>query len=550
MIYNWRNRSIVLICLVLLIMLGVKLVRLMTFEQDFLAKQGHLRSDRVITEYASRGLIFDRNHRILAESMPSANVGVRRQDFAKVRAHAAEIAKILNITKQDVIKNLTTKRNFLVLQHWLAPDAIAEIKAKHWHFLEIDSLEKRYYPFSYATASLLGMVNASGFGQEGLERAYDKMLQSVSGKVLVENNLKGEFVQAKTKLKDTRQSQGLQLTIDAQMQTIAYDELTQGLADFGAESGSVTIIAPKTGEILAMVSAPSFNPNNVSNLNFNTVRNRALMDLFEPGSTIKPFTIAAAFASKQYNMDSLVDTGTGKLNLYGYQISDETKMHGLLNIPNILKKSSNVAISKIGLSLPPNLLPELLINLGFTKPALNFPGEAVGNINARSWQYKVEQAALAYGYGINASALELAHAYAILANAGVDPGLHLTLPYSKNQRQVIASSTAKQIMTMLEGVVEPGGTAYAARIKGVKVSGKTGTTRIATKGGYQARKYVASFIGMFPAENPEFLVLVVVNKPNLRYYFGGRSAAPIFARIGKKLVRLKQLNQNLDPTIG
>ena len=547
---NWRTKIIWLVFIFSFVILSHKLFQLMTVDQEFLSKQGQMRSDRVAIEYASRGQIIDRNERVLAESLPSAHVSFNKKDLAKFNKHRKKIVLALKLDPVTLMQKIKAKNKHVVLKRWLSPDELMEIRSMHLPFLQIEVLEKRYYPMSEATSSLLGIVNAAGYGQEGLERAFDKSLQSIQGRELVEKNRKGEVVQIKSELQSAKISSGVKLTIDSDIQAMVYNELTAGLKKYGAESGSVIVISPSSGQILAMANAPGFNPNNSATMNIDNIRNQALMDLFEPGSTIKPFTIAAALASKKYNENSMVDTGNGTYNLYGYTIKDETHMHGLLSLANIIKKSSNVAITKIGLSLPNKLLPDLLLKLGFTVPALNFPGEASGRINSRAWNYKVEQAALAYGYGMNASAVQLAHAYAILANHGVDAGVHIVKDKSSQAKSIISPKVADTIVKLLEGVVEPGGTAHAASIKGVRVAGKTGTTRIASQGAYKKRAYVATFVGIFPAEKPKWVVLVVVNRPNLRYYFGGRSAAPIFANIGKDLLRLQKLDRDLDLAYG
>lgn len=547
---SWRVKFLLLIIAMLFSVLIYNLFNLMIGQHNFLEQQGNRRSNRVELDYASRGIIYDRNKKILAQSMPSAHVRFNKNNLPEFNKHKQEIIRILQLNKNKLHEDLISPKHQITLKRWLSPDEISQLEQAKFNFLQIQKMEKRYYPWNYTTAPLLGNVNVNGIGSAGVEQAYDELLQSTQGKFLVEKNRRGEVVSIKNTIVNAKESNGLTLTIDADVQTMVYNTLVAGLEEFGAKSGSAIVINPSTGEIIAMANAPSFNSNNSSKINISNMRNRALMDLFEPGSTIKPFTIAVALDSGQYNANSEIDTVNGKFNLFGHEIQDETHMHGLLSLTNVLKKSSNVAIAKIGLSLDTKLLPSLLVKMGFDRPVLGFPGEAIGHINHRAWQHKVEQASLAFGYGMNTTALQLAHAYTIIANNGIDKGLYLTMPHAKSSVRILSEPTVQTVREMLKHVVEPGGTAAKARIADTIVAGKTSTTRIAENGGYKKRAYIATFVGMFPADKPDWVVLVVVNKPNLRYYFGGRSAAPIFSRIGENLLRMKKLDRKLDPTFG
>lgn len=536
-VIGWRSKFLWLIILLMFSLLVYKLSSLTTKQKDFLAHQGTIRSKRLNIDHASRGVIFDRNQNILAQSLPSAKAWVAAKNFNEYKKARKQIDDALGSSYAEVLQQYKKGKKFLLLKRSLSPESLLWASENYNNIINLEKFDKRYYPMQNSLAPVLGLVNSSGIGQEGIERAYDRLLQSQHGKFYVETNRKGAVVRVNNIIKNSKQSNGVTLTLDSEVQRIAYDVLKKGLEKVGAESGEVVIVKPKTGEIYGLANYPGFNPNNTTNINFENVKNRAITDLFEPGSTMKTFTIAAALESKKYKTTDEIDTGDGTLNLYGHKIEDEFHKHGLLTISEILKKSSNVGISKIALSLDSSLLPKLLENFGFSKYALFFPGESPGHINPRAWQHGLEQGTLAFGYGISVNAIQLAHAYAIIANNGTDPGIHIIADDKVISRKIIAENIASEIRSMLVHVTDYGGTAHAAKIAGTEVAGKTGTARIASKSGYK-KSYVSSFVGMFPAKKPDWVILVVVKRPNLRYYFGGQSAAPIFAEIGSELLRL------------
>lgn len=545
---NWRTKFVWFIVLVLFLFITYKLSNLMLMQRSFLLHQGVIRSERVQVDAVSRGNIYDRNHNILAESFPSGYVWFHAKDWDKVRAVKALLLEKLNVNFEVIKNQISAGNKRVILKSWLSPAQLLWLNSYKNNFLRLEAREKRYYPWAETSANLLGIVGLNGYGLEGVEKAYDKSLQSVKGKYLIEKNLKGEFVKIKNKLSTAKNSLGVDLTIDSSIQDIAYYELMSGIAKFGAESGSVVVIKPKSGEIIAMTNYPSFNPNNTQKINPSHIRNRAITDLFEPGSTIKPLVLAAALENKVISFGDSIDTGNGTFKIFGHEITDEFNKHGVLPLTDILKKSSNVAMSKIAMSLDPGKLPNMLMKFGFSKSALNFPGEASGHITSKAWFKSLEQVTLSFGYGLNVNALQLAHAYAILANSGFDVGIHLNKHHAKFSKEIISPATANGIIKMLVHVTDWGGTGHQAKIPGVDVAGKTGTSRIAGKNGYRDRKYIASFIGAFPARNPEWLVLVVVKKPNLSYYFGGQAAAPIFSKIGQRILNLERARHQFDPT--
>lgn len=540
--FAWRARVLWIIILTIFFALFVKLLSLMTAEQKFLSKQGASRSFRVKIEHMARGEIYDRNHKILAQSFPSGKIWIFDKYFTNYQQDKKLLNSALNIDYKYLMKQ-HEKNKIIVLKNSLSPSELSWVEQKNIDYLNVEKFDKRYYPLQEAAGSLLGLVNKQGLGQEGVERAYDDLLQSEQGKLHVESNRKGAIVKVNKVIKQSRKSPGLVLTIDSEIQDMMYNILAEGVQKVTAESGVAILVKPSSGEIFAMVNYPGFNPNNTEKVNFSDVKNRAITDIFEPGSTMKPFTIATALANKSLKLSDEIDTANGEMMIYGHKIEDEFHKHGMLSVSEILKKSSNVGITKIAMAMPADKLPTMLDHLGFGHYGLYFPGETPGHITQKAWQHGLEQATLAFGYGISVNALQLVHAYAILANNGVDPGIYLNKSHDVKHNRVIPKQVAKSIREMLVHVTDYGGTAHAAKIPGLEVAGKTGTARLATSHGYK-KSYISSFVGMFPAKSPEWVILVVVKKPNMRYYFGGQSAAPIFAKIGAELQRLSLIRKH------
>lgn len=390
---------------------------------------------------------------------------------------------------------------------------------------------KRYYPAHEMAAHLMGFTNIDDKGQEGLELAFDEALKGEPGQKKVLKDRRGHVFRDLQVLKQPEPGQNIQLTIDLKLQFMAYRELKAAVEQHGAESGSVVLLDAETGEVLAMVNQPSYNPNDRSTLDLQALRNRALIDLFEPGSTIKPLTIAAAIASGHYQPDDLVDTSPGYLRLGGQSIRD-FRNYGTLDLTHIITKSSNVGVAKIALSMPIDTVWSYLQQMGLGQGSgIGFPGEAVGSLTAPREGQKAKIATMAYGYGLAVTSLQLAQAYQVLANHGLKKYPSLikgadTLP----DEQILPESTANRVVEMMETVTMPGGTGTRAAIPGYRVAGKTGTVHKVGATGYEY-EYMAVFAGMAPVSDPKIVAVVWVDSPSGREYHGGEVAAPIFSRI-------------------
>lgn len=538
---TWRGYTILALIFMGFCALAYRLVSLTVLQHSFLKHQGTIRSSRVVAIPAARGSIVDRHGAPLAVSLPAINVWINPKHTHWTRQQARRLAKQLGLRYATLHRKIhDPHKGFVYLQKKIATDQWQAIQKLKLRGLHAEHVYSRFYPMGPESAPLIGLTNAAGKGQEGLELAYDAWLQGQAGKQAIEKDRMGHVIAVKEVLSKPRIGQKLTLTIDRRLQSMAFEALKSGMQKVGAKQGSVVILAPKTGHVLAMVNWPSFNPNNLQHVQFSTIKNHAVTDLFEPGSTIKTFSMIHALASGHFNRHTVIDTGKkGALKVHGHWVRDEFLHHGVLSATDILKKSSNVGIAKMTLSLPAEGLPHLLEQVGFFHMLLGLPGEATGYVSQRLSIDPFELATLSFGYGMTASHLQLAHAYAVLANDGVDPGMYLVQGTKQTTpKRVFAQSVARDVQEMLRHVLDRAGTGYRARIPGVAVAGKTGTAHVAVGGQYAKNIYMASFVGMFPMPKPQYVVSVVLKQPNIDYYFGGLSAAPIFADIGAKMKRL------------
>ena len=402
---------------------------------------------------------------------------------------------------------------------------------------------KRFYPDGAVTAHVVGLTNIDDRGQEGLELSYDQWLAGSDGKKEVIKDRLGHVIANLDVLKKPVQGKNLVLSINHQIQYLAYRTLMNQVKKYNASAGSVLVMDVKTGAILADVNQPSYNPNKRPKIHDGRFRNRALTDIFEPGSTMKPFTIALALQSGRYTPNSTVNTSPGRLHVGGYTIKDDGLDYGVITLTKVLQKSSNIGAAKIMLSLDPHHYWQLLQKFGFgQRTSSGFPGESSGTMIARSDWYPSVVATLAYGYGIAVTALQLTHGYQILANGGIkEPVTFIkrqTLPVGE---RVISKKVANQVIQMLETVVQKGGTGWRARVKGYRVAGKTGTAYIAGPGGYDKHKFIASFVGIAPVSHPQLVVAVIIRNPKGQH-FGGIVAAPVFSKIMSGALRILNIS--------
>lgn len=532
-----------------LVLLASRAFYLQILHASYLQKEGDARYLRVEKVTASRGMILDRNGEPLAISTPVDSVWADPEEFGAARSRWPALAHLLGMSVSE-IKSLYAKhsdREFMYIKRQLSPDLAKQVMALNIPGVNLRREYKRYYPAGPIAGHVVGFTNIDDEGQEGLELAYDKLLRGRPGRKVVIKDGKRHTVDDVANIRTAVDGRNLIISIDSRIQYLAFQALKAAVRRHEAHSGSAVVLDARTGEVLAMVTEPSFNPNNRANLDSSRFRDRAVTDVFEPGSTIKPFTIAAALRSKQYVPDTRVDTAPGSFKIGKYTI-DDARDYGLLTVSRVVEKSSNVGASKIALSLPKIDLWDMYHSVGFGHSTdSGLPGEVDGHLaDPRLWG-KVEHATISFGYGISVTCLQLARAYTALANDGVL--LPVTLLRRKTPvigERVMTPITAHQVREMLELAVSNEGTGRRARVARYQVAGKTGTVRKITPEGYAKHRYVAVFAGMAPAQHPRLVMAVVVNDPRDGEYFGGQVAAPVFSAVMAGALRL--LNVPPDDT--
>lgn len=526
-------------CLVLFLLLAVaglvgRMIHLSVINRPFLVGQGEARSSRVIDIPAYRGMILDRNGYPLAISTPVDAIWVNPHQLSETPEVVPSLAKLLDIAPIEMKHRLqkNSRRSFLYVKHGVEPSLSYQVRRLNLPGVYFQREYRRYYPEGEAIAHVLGFTNFNDEGQEGIELAYNKWLAGVPGKRQVVKNRLGNIISGGSVLRQPQPGRDIVLSIDRRIQYIAYSELKAGVRKFQASSGTAIVLDSKTGEILAMVNQPSFNPNHHTHETGACCRNRAVTDIFEPGSTIKTFSMLTALLSHHYSANTFVDTTPGWFMVQNKKVQD-ARNYGLIDLTTILQKSSNVGMVKIILSLPPHDLWNTLHKAGFGEvTAINFPGERSGLLPDRRIWSPFTLATLSFGYGMSASALQLAQAFAIVANQGIKRPLSLLKVYHLPEgERIFDSKITQQLLLMLEAVLKSGGTAVYGNVPGYRVAGKTGTARLVGKYGYVKHRYNSSFIGIAPASQPRLIVAVILNDPKGKYFYAGETAAPIFSRI-------------------
>ncbi len=519
--------------------LAVRAVDVQILDSEFLQDQGDARYLRTVSIPAHRGMITDRNGEPLAISAPVdsvwANPRVVRLDAARQR----ELARLLGLTPSRLGQRLADReREFVWLRRHVSPDTAARVRALGIDGVFLRQESRRFYPAGEVTAQVVGITDVDERGQEGLELALDERLRGVPGLQRVLKDRIGRVVEQVALVRPPRPGEDLALSLDRRIQYLAYRELKAAVRRHHAQSGSLVILDVASGEILAMVNQPSVNPNDRRGLRSEALRNRAVTDLFEPGSTIKPFVAAAALASGRYRPDTPIDTRPGTFRV-GRKVIHDVHDQGLLDVARVIQKSSNVGIAKIALSLPRETLWETYNDVGLgLETGSGFPGEPSGRLPFFSDWDPLTQATLAFGYGMAVTPLQLAQAYAVLAADGLlRPPSFLRLDRAGVGRRVLDVDVVRRVRAMMEGVVSAEGTARRAAVPAYRVAGKTGTVRKSGVGGYREDRYVAWFAGMAPASRPRLVAVVVIDEPQGDYY-GGQVAAPVFARVMAGALRL------------
>lgn len=521
--------------LLILAILVWRMYDLTIMDRQFLQGQGNARSVRVIDIPAYRGMIIDREEAPIAASTPVKSVWVNAKTFTATLKQLASLAHALGMTSKQLSHRINEAhgREFVYLQRQLTPMLARDIELLKIPGVNFQEEFKRYYPEGDSIAQLIGFTNVDDNGIEGLELAYQHWLMGVSGKKKVVKDRMGRIIEELGVLKEPRPGNVLQLSIDRRIQFFAYHELKNTIEKFSAKSGSVVVLDTRTGEVLAVANYPSFNPNARYRYTLDSYRNKALTDTFEPGSVIKPFSIASALESGHFTPETVIDTQPSWMVVHGHVIRD-IHNYGVLDVVGVLQRSSNVGVTKMVLESPPEQLIGLLMRCGIgQRTESGYPGESDGSLVKLADANPFVLATLSFGYGMSVTPLQLAKSYLIFANQG------RLLPISLLHRnevaegvQVLNPKTAAQVLSMMEAVVNGAdGTGKLAVVPGYRVAGKTGTARIAGKKGYEANRHIASFVGIAPASDPRLIVAVVIHEPTRVGYYGGAVAAPLFAKV-------------------
>jgi cell division protein FtsI (penicillin-binding protein 3) len=522
------------------VMLGARAVNLQFVDQAFFARQGDARQMREVDIVAHRGSILDRRGEPLAVSSPVDSVWANPRELRNSPAEIPKLAKAVGRDPDWLMRAATSQRGeFMYLRRHMAPAEAQAVMQLGIPGVHLQREYRRFYPAGEVTGHVLGFTNIDDIGQEGLELAYDHWLAGENGRKRIRRDRFGNAIEDVESIREPRPGRDLRLSIDLRIQYLAYRELKRAIQAHRAQSGSMVILDVRTGEVVAMVNQPSFNPNDRGQLDAARYRNRATNDIFEPGSAIKPMIVAAALTSGRFNVNSMIETGPGWFTVGAKTIEDKNNL-GRIDLSTLLTRSSNVGASKIALALEPDQLWTELRRFGFGEvSATGFPGESAGVLMEPNLWRPIGQATLAYGYGLSVTPLQLAHAYAILGAYGrATPVSLLAVDQQPQSRQVMDAAAARAVLEMMEPVATARGTAPKAAISGYRVSGKTGTARKFTTGGYHADRYLSVFAGVAPVSDPRLAAVVMIDEPSAGVFYGGEVAAPVFSRVVGDALRI------------
>ena len=536
----WRARLVLMALAAGFAVLAARAVYLQAMRTDFLQEKGDARYSRVLEIPATRGRILDRNGEALAVSTPVKSIWAIPGDVEASAAERRKLAALLAISRNDLEKRLSdSARDFVYLKRQVPPETAAAVQALGLKGIHDHPEYRRYYPGGEVTAHVIGFTGVDDSGQEGVELAHQSILGGRPGSRRVIRDRLGRIVEDVESIRAAQDGTDLTLSIDSKIQSLAFSALNSAVERHRAKAGAVIALDVRTGEILALANAPSFNPNNRARLTGAQLRNRVITDLFEPGSTLKPFTIALALETGKLTSSTVVQTGSGRLTLAKYTIRDVHPAPSM-SVSQVLARSSNVGSAKIALSLPREAMWDFFRRVGLgAAPELGFPGAATGKLrHYKTWR-PVEQATMGYGHGLSLSLAQLARAYTVFARDGelVPLTLVKTGAWASGDK-VLSAETARTVRAMLELAMQPGATGPRARIMGWRVAGKTGTAHKQENGAYAPDKYLASFVGLAPVSAPRLVVAVMIDEPAAGEHYGGAVAAPVFAQVMHGALRL------------
>ncbi|MBP1314666.1 penicillin-binding protein 2 [Herbaspirillum huttiense F1] len=533
----WRSRFVLFVLFAAFVALVLRALWLQGVSTDFLQKQGASRYARTLELPATRGKITDRNGQVLASSVPVKAIWAIPEDVqAAPKDKLVQLAKLLEMSDAELRKKLDSDRSFVYLKRQVEQDTADKIVKLGIPGIETRKEYKRFYPEGEVMAHVVGFTNIEDAGQDGMELAAQKTLAGMTGSRRVIKDRLGRVVEDIESIREPHDGRDLTLSIDSKIQYIAFTQLKEAVDKFKAKAGGIIVVDAKTGEVLALANLPTYNPNDRSVLTGAQLRNRVVTDTFEPGSTLKPFTVALALDTHRVTPSTVFQTAPGKMTIGTATIGD-SHAHGPLTVAQIIEKSSNIGTAKIALGMPPEEMWEMFTTVGFgQQPKFGFPGAVAGRVRPyKSWR-PIEQATMSYGHGISVSLIQLAHAYLIFArNGDIIPLSFTKVTDSPIGQRVISADTALQMRRMLETVVAPGGTAPQAQVPGYRVGGKTGTA-YKIEGGKYVRKYVASFSGIAPMSDPRLIISVMIDEPQGQHY-GGPVAGPVFANVAANALR-------------
>ncbi len=544
----WRSRVVLFGMFAAFATLAGRALWLQGISTDFLQKQGASRYARTLELPATRGKITDRNGQVLASSLPVKAIWAIPDDvLAAPPEKLRELAKLLDMSEQELRKKLDSDRNFVYLKRQVEMDVADKIAKLGIGGIDARREYKRFYPDGEVMAHVVGFTNIEDAGQEGMELAFQKSLAGVTGSRRVIKDRLGRIVEDIESVRTPHDGKNLALSIDRQIQYIAFSKLKEAVEKHNAKAGGIVVLDVKTGEVLALANLPTYNPNDRSRLSGEQLRNRVLTDTFEPGSTLKPFTVALALEKHIVSPSTTIQTAPGRMTIGTATIHDAEE-HGLLTVSQVIEKSSNIGTAKIALQMQPQEMWDMFTTVGFgQQPKLGFPGAVAGRLRPyKSWR-PIEQATMSYGHGISVSLIQIAHAYMLFArNGDIIPLSLQKVSEPPVGRRVLSEKTALQMRAMLETVTSPEGTAPKAQVPGYRVGGKTGTA-YKIVGGRYVKKYVASFVGFAPASNPRIIIAVMIDEPTNGHY-GGDVAAPVFSAVAANALRAMNVSPDSSVT--
>ncbi|MYM93362.1 peptidoglycan D,D-transpeptidase FtsI family protein [Duganella vulcania] len=539
----WRSRVVLFVLFAAFAGLAARALWLQGLSTQFLQKQGEIRYARTLDLPATRGKITDRDGQVLASSVPVKAIWAIPDDVQDAPpAKLKELARLLDMSNAELQKKLDSDRGFVYLKRQVEQDVADQITKLGIDGIQTRKEYKRFYPQGEVTTHVVGFTNVEDVGQESMELAQQKTLVGQPGSRRVIKDRLGRIVEDIESVREPHDGKDLTLSIDSKIQYIAFTQVKESVEKFHAKAGAAVVLDVHTGEVLALANWPTYNPNDRSKLTGEQLRNRVMTDTFEPGSSLKPFTVGLALDEKRITPHTMFDTGAGAMVIADHVIHD-THPHYMIDVQGIIQKSSNIGTSKIALSMPPQEMWEMFTKVGFgQQPKWGFPGAVAGRVRPyKSWR-PIEQANMSFGQGISVSLIQLARAYMIYARDGdIIPLSFQKVAEAPHGTQVVSAKTAAEMREMLEMVTQPGGSAVKAQVPGYRVGGKTGTAQKFINGHYSQTKYIGNFVGMAPMSNPRFIIAVMIDEPGGPVHVGGDVAGPVFSALAANALRAKNI---------